>query len=1323
MRSAWQAFLNAFKAIWDTVRAWFYNSWSVLWNIVKSAAQTVWNALKSAWQSFLNAIKSIWDTVRAWFYNSWTVLWNIVKTAAQTVWNALKAAWQTFLNAIKSIWDTVRAWFYNSWTVLWNIVRDAAVNVWNWLKSTWNSFLDTFSNIWDKFRAWFWDSWTGIWNLVKGFANKVWHEIGEIIEKAINAVITIINGLIKGFNNITSFLKIDVKVGEIDKVNFNFAEGGMVGLTPYMVGGMAEFAKGGVANLKNGGTLRGYAPGRDTVPAMLSRGEGVLTPEAVRGMGGPGFVHAANRKFAGHRGAGREARAPLSRFTGSHDAVNQRGMGKPRGFATGGIVGGVQHFAVGGMTASALQKAGVSLGLVSQGEYSNGSLSAGTHLGGGVVDLSTTSPATLAALRAAGFAAWIRGPEQGFSPHIHAVLMNHPDLSPAAAAQVKDFLAGGDGLGAGGGGGGGGIDILGMVMEHVGAILKNVYRGDNPLLNIGGAIAQFFGIGNDEDDGGLFGTGIGPDFGPNVADAVGNVVESVTGIGGQMMEMLGQVVLAALSGDGIAEGLSDAGKEFGKFGGIAGGFGKIAVGLGKKILDQVMPDFLMSKKDESTFNPADFAGGFGDVQAWAPLALQALARAGIPASQLPAFLALMQAESGGNPMAINNWDSNAIMGQASRGLMQVIPGTFAMYRDRTLPNNIFDPLANMTAAANYIRARYGGKVPGSPYALGTPGATSGVHLVGEQGPELLNFRGGETVTPAKETAGILGGGGAAPQDMLGEFELLMALAQQMSSAVQASWMKVTSAGQTAKSALTPVHQDMVNAFGTTIPQAIGTMQASNSAAWLAMQTSTDTTWATMKAGTFTEAQDHMMVKMPTWGNEMNTAVSTAWDNMGQATATAWEGMKEGTRGPTNWIIDQSYNNGIRSLWNQVAEVIFEDGAKTLPTVATLAKGGPVRGPGGETADRVPAMLSRGEHVWTAREVHRAGGHAAVQQMRQAVMGRSVRGAHGGRGFALGGWLGGVGNVSGSSPAVGTLDLKRGSMMDVVGDHLDAIDQSVKDALSGSFYRRMGGSAGVVSPTDWIRQYVEKDDELNKIGSGGPPWIPGVSDAITSWGGVTVNQRTADMLNMALALGASFSATQGSFSTGVAASAGTHDGGGVVDLVPASNTNVGALRAVGFAAWNRGAAWGSPSFSDHIHAVALGDPTVSSGAAAQVMSYLAGGNGLADGGPDNYSGGIPSVDGVSAIGGGRNVDPADLEQRAISYDRGGYLQPGYTLAFNGTGKPEPVGHHLEPKGSKSIEINMPITVNGNADAGAVVEGINRDVLPKLRQYLAKGTGNN
>jgi hypothetical protein len=74
-----------------------------------------------------------------------------------------------------------------------------------------------------------------------------------------------------------------------------------------------------------GGVLPGYAPGRDTVHAMLSPGEGVLVPEAVKGVGGAKAINAINKKYAGHRGAGK---------------------GHPQGGR------GVQHYATGGEVAS-----------------------------------------------------------------------------------------------------------------------------------------------------------------------------------------------------------------------------------------------------------------------------------------------------------------------------------------------------------------------------------------------------------------------------------------------------------------------------------------------------------------------------------------------------------------------------------------------------------------------------------------------------------------------------------------------------------------------------------------------------------------------------------------------------------------------------------------------------------------------------------------------------------------------------------------------------------------------------------------------------------
>ena len=91
----------------------------------------------------------------------------------------------------------------------------------------------------------------------------------------------------------------------------------------------------------------------------------------------------------------------------------------------------------------------------------------------------------------------------------------------------------------------------------------------------------------------------------------------------------------------------------------------------------------------------------GGVEQWRGLVLKALAMLGLPASLVNAVLYQMQTESGGNPQAINLTDSNAAAGHPSKGLMQVIAGTFAAYHVAGTSNDIYDPLANIAAALNY----------------------------------------------------------------------------------------------------------------------------------------------------------------------------------------------------------------------------------------------------------------------------------------------------------------------------------------------------------------------------------------------------------------------------------------------------------------------------------------------------------------------------------------------------------------------------------------------------------------------------------------------
>lgn len=110
-------------------------------------------------------------------------------------------------------------------------------------------------------------------------------------------------------------------------------------------------------------------------------------------------------------------------------------------------------------------------------------------------------------------------------------------------------------------------------------------------------------------------------------------------------------------------------------------------------------------------------------------------------------------------------------------------------------------------------------------------------------------------------------------------------------------------------------------------------------------------------------------------------------------------------------------------------------------------------------------------------------------------------------------------------------------------------------------------------------------------------------------GHTFDARTVQMILWAeKKAGFKFSIAQGSYNTGgVAASAGTHDGGGAVDfstrlILTAAKRDkmLKALKDAGFAAWYRTKSQGFTS--NHIHAIAIGCRDLAPLAKSQVLAF-------------------------------------------------------------------------------------------------------------------------
>lgn len=99
----------------------------------------------------------------------------------------------------------------------------------------------------------------------------------------------------------------------------------------------------------------------------------------------------------------------------------------------------------------------------------------------------------------------------------------------------------------------------------------------------------------------------------------------------------------------------------------------------------------------------------------------------------------------------------------------------------------------------------------------------------------------------------------------------------------------------------------------------------------------------------------------------------------------WDELKGLLAKPINFMIDTVWNGGILEAWNKAAGLLGLEDAQKLNRIPEHATGGRIMGPGTGTSDDVLMWGSNSEHMVTAKEVERAGGHNVVYAIRDMIM--------------------------------------------------------------------------------------------------------------------------------------------------------------------------------------------------------------------------------------------------------------------------------------------------------------------------------------------------
>lgn len=220
------AIIAAVVLLWTQCEE-FRNAVEGIWEGIKDAFTSAWEAIKGAWQGageffsgivssikgvfegigeFLSglfsdawkAVKEAWSTAKEFFSKLWSSIKEKANDAASSIRDKLKEAWE----AVKSAWEAAKEFF----TGLWNTIRETA-------EKAAASIGDAFKKAWEAVKS-AWDSAT---EFFRGIVDKVVGVFKDIGGKFKEIGGNIVNGLKEGISNAwSSFIGwISGKVGDI----------------------------------------------------------------------------------------------------------------------------------------------------------------------------------------------------------------------------------------------------------------------------------------------------------------------------------------------------------------------------------------------------------------------------------------------------------------------------------------------------------------------------------------------------------------------------------------------------------------------------------------------------------------------------------------------------------------------------------------------------------------------------------------------------------------------------------------------------------------------------------------------------------------------------------------------------------------------------------------------------------------------------------------------------------------------------------------------------------------------------------------------------
>lgn len=218
---------NTVTTIFNAVKNFSFKVWNAIKNGVIKRAKGLWNGVKAAFNALKKGTTAIFNAVKNFALKVWTNIKNGVVKRAKALWSGVKNAWNNLKKGTTKTFKAVGSFMSSKWSSIKSDTVKKAKGTWSGVKGAWGSLSKGTHKTMNSVGSFMSKKWRGIKNstvnLVTGMKNKitgVMDKMGNVIKSVtgkikgffkgmISGVGKGLNGLIKGVNWVGKKLGMD----------------------------------------------------------------------------------------------------------------------------------------------------------------------------------------------------------------------------------------------------------------------------------------------------------------------------------------------------------------------------------------------------------------------------------------------------------------------------------------------------------------------------------------------------------------------------------------------------------------------------------------------------------------------------------------------------------------------------------------------------------------------------------------------------------------------------------------------------------------------------------------------------------------------------------------------------------------------------------------------------------------------------------------------------------------------------------------------------------------------------------------------------------